>query len=473
VAGFDVVIVGGGTAGCVLAARLSEDSGRSVCLLEAGPDYGPLDGGGWPAEMVDAHVMPETHDWGSGGEDDRTLGARIIGGCSTHNACMVVEGTPSDYDEWGPEWSYARFAPYLERAKAALRTARANTDAPAPLHVAFVEATRRSGFPLLTDPNDAAQPVGIAPFRANVVGTARWNTAFAYLDAARGRPNLTVVPGSLVDRVLLDGRRTTGVVTADGRELGASLVVLAAGAYFSPAILQRSGIGPEAGLRRLGIPVVTALPVGDDLLDHCGAGLGWRPSEQLQAETSEHVRQSGGLFEAHTLLKAASSSCPVGSFDLHLHSWVGTTDEPGRHSALMAVFLMKPLSRGCVRLRSTDPHELPLVERNFLHREEDLLPLLEGFELARALAATAPLDGLLEEELLPGPVDLAGFLRENVRNYFHPAGTCGMGRVVDPAGRVLGMEGLVVADASIMPTIPRANTNLTTAAIAERLAETL
>ncbi len=134
---------------------------------------------------------------------------------------------------------------------------------------------------------------------------------------------------------------------------------------------------------------------------------------------------------------------------------------------------MKPLSRGCVRVRSTDPHELPLVERGFLHREEDLPPLLEGFELARALAATAPLDGLLEDELLPGPVDLAGFLREHVRNYFHPAGTCGMGRVVDTAGRVLGMEGLVVADASIMPTIPRANTNLTTAAIAERLAETL
>lgn len=469
---FDVVIVGGGTAGCVLAARLSEDPARAVCLLEAGPDYGPFDGGAWPGDMVDAHVMPDSHDWGSGGEDDRTFGGRIIGGCSARNACMVMEGTPADYDEWGDGWAYAEFAAYLERAKAALRTAPANTDSPAPMHAAFVEAARGKGFPLLTDPNDPAQPVGVGAFPANVVGDARWNTAFAHLDPARGRPNLTIVGDTLVDRVLLDGERAVGVATADDREIRAPLVVLAAGAYFSPAILQRSGIGPESELRRLGVPAVATLPVGQDLLDHHGSGLGWEPSGRFHAQTAEHERRDG-LFEAHAVLKAASSSCSPGSFDLHLLSWTNATEQPGRYSAHVAVFLMKPLSSGRVRLRSTDPGELPLVERGFLRRPEDLQPLLDGFELARTLAATPPLDGLLAHELRPGPVDAAAFLRKNVRNYFHPAGTCGIGRVVDAAGRVLGIEGLAVADASIMPAIPRANTNLTTAAIAERLAELL
>lgn len=469
---FDVVVVGGGTAGCVLAARLTEDAARSVCLLEAGPDYGPFDGGRWPADMVDARVMPESHDWGSGGEDGRTLGARILGGCSTHNACMVMVGTPADYDEWGDGWVYDQFAPYLERAKTALNVVPANTSDPAPMHAAFIEAARANGFPLLDDPNDPGQPVGVTPFPANVVGTARWNTVFAYLDAARGRANLTVAGETLVDRVMLKGTEAIGVVTAEGRTIRAGLVVLAAGAYFSPAILMRSGIGPEPELRRVGIPVVAPLPVGERLLDHCGSGLAWQPTERFHAETAAHWR-SGDLFEAHAVLKAASTGCRPGSFDLHLLSWTNVTSAPGRYSASVAVFLMKPLSSGRVTLRSADPGALPVITRGFLEQREDLQPLLEGFELARTLAATAPLDRLLAAEVRPGAADPATYLRESIRNYFHPAGTCGMGRVVDSCGHVLGIEGLVIADASVMPTIPRANTNLTTVALAERIAEQL
>jgi len=466
---YDDLIVGGGTAGCVLAARLSEDAGRTVCLVEAGPDYGPFTGGRWPPEMVTARRMPKSHDWGTGAEDGRSLGARIIGGCSAHNACCVLAGTPADYDGWGPEWSYEQFRPYLERALAGLRTAPGNTDRPAPFHAAFLEAAQALGFPLLDDPNDPDRPVGVTPFPANVVDGARWNTAFGYLDAARGRANLTILPDTLVERVLLEGNRATGVVAESGR-LEAGRVILVAGTYFSPAILLRSGIGPEADLRALGIPATAPLPVGRQLLDHYGAALAWEPTDELHSE----LAGIEPLYEAHVMLKAASSSCPPGSLDLHLPSWVNPREgEPGRYDVRLAVFLMQPASSGRVRLRSVDPRELPLVEHGFLSDPRDLAVLEEGLELGRRLAATEPMRSLIDRELRPGPQDPADFLREHVSTYYHAAGTCPIGSVVDADGRVRGIDKLYVADASIMPAIPRANTNLTVVAIAERIADLL
>jgi choline dehydrogenase len=467
---FDVVVVGGGTAGCVLAARLSESPDRRVCLLEAGPDYGPFAEGRWPPEILDPRALAATHDWGPGGEDDRTLGARVLGGSSAHNACMIIVGSPADYDEWGPGWSFAELTPYLERARVELGTAPANTDRPVSFHVAFLEAAQAAGFPRLSDPNDPNEPVGVAPFPANVSAGQRWNAAFAYLDPARVRPNLTIVAETLVDRVELDGARATGVVAADGRRFGAATVVLTAGAYFTPAILLRSGIGPGSELRSLGIPVVSDLPIGRRLLDHCGTSVHWELSPASEDEAREHAGD-GGLFEPHVVLKAASSRCPPETWDLHLLSWIYPTEGDGRHEGAAIVFHMKPLSVGRVRLRSRNPLDAPLVERGFLSREEDLLPLLEGIELARSIARHEPLRGSIVRELAPGNADPESYVRETIRNYFHPAGTCPLGAVLDSGCRVLGVDGLVVADASIMPTIPRANTNLTTAAIAERVSE--
>ena len=263
---FDVVVVGGGTAGCVLAARLSEDERRSICLLEAGPDYGALVDRRWPSEMLDASAMPFSHDWGTGGEDARSLGARVIGGSSAHNACMVVQGTPGDYDEWGPEWAYSVLAPHLDRARRELCTAPANTDHPPPFHQAFMLAAQEAGYPRLGSLDDPDKPVGVAPFPANVVDGVRWNAAFAYLDPARPRANLTVQGGVLVDRVMLERGKAVGVVLAGGRRIEAELVVLAAGAYFTPTILVRSGIGSESDLRRLGVAAEAVLPVGERLL---------------------------------------------------------------------------------------------------------------------------------------------------------------------------------------------------------------
>jgi len=469
---FDVVVVGGGTAGCVLAARLSESPDRTVCLLEAGPDYGPLADGGWPDDVLDARTLSFSHSWGTGGEDERSLGGRLLGGSSAANACMVVSGSPADYDEWGPGWSYDTFSQYLERARAELGTAPANTVHPAPFHTRFLEAASAVGIPLVADVDDPARPVCVGPFPANVVDGLRWNAALAYLDPARERENLEIAGDTLVGTVLVENGRAAAVLTADGRRIDAGAVILAAGAYFTPAILMRSGIGPEADLRRHGIDVVESLPIGERLLDHCGMGTAWMPSAELDAETAAHEREHG-LFEPHAVAKVSSSGCPAGTWDTHLVSWAGRSETPGRYEPQILVFHMKPLSAGRVRLRSADPTELPLVERGFLQVEDDIQVLVEGIELARVVAAAGPLRTVLGEELRPGDQDVESFVRESVRNYFHPAGTCPLGTVLDTEARVFGVEGLHVADASLMPTIPRANTNLTTAAIAERVAASL
>jgi choline dehydrogenase-like flavoprotein len=469
---FDVVVVGGGTAGCVLASRLSENDDRRVCLLEAGPDFGPLREGRWPPEILSARTVASTYVWEAGAADGRTLGGKVLGGSSSVNACMVVQGTSADYDEWGPDWSYETFRPYLERARAMLRTAPTNTDEPGPFHVAFVDAAQALGFPLLDDMDDLNRPVGVGSFPANVVEGTRWSAALAYLDGCRTRPNLIVRPDTLADRVVLRDGRAVGVVDADGHVHEAETVVLAAGAYFSPAILLRSGIGPQAELNRLAIPVVADLPVGERLLDHCGVNAAWAPSGALRDDTDRRAR-SGELFAPHALLKAASGSCPPDAWDLHLVTWIAASEEPGDYEANIMVFLMKPSSHGRVTLRSPDPSELPHLERGFLSHHADLPLLLEGLGLARELAATSPLAALLADERRPGTVAPEQYVRSAIRGYFHPAGTCAIGEVVDTDCRVFAVEGLLVVDASVIPTIPRANTNLTTAAIAERIAATM
>jgi choline dehydrogenase len=433
---FDVLVLGGGTAGCVLAGRLSEDSSRRVCLVEAGPDYGAYEGGGWPDDVLDGRQLAFSHSWAAEPEDDRSqLRARILGGCSAHNACVLLEGAPSDYD-WGLGWSYGELEPYLRRAERELLRHTFALDELSPWHRLFAEA---GGDDAILHP-------------VNAVGTVRWNAAFAYLDPARARENLTILGDTIVDRVLLDGRRrAVGAATSAG-ELRAETVVVAAGAYGSPGILLRSG--------------VDGLPVGESLLDHVGVGLAYEPTEPMRVQMAE-FEASRPLWMGQVTVRARSSLCPHDVCDLFFFP---AADPGGAISA--AVFAMKPLSRGRVTLRSRDPEAPLAIEHGFLRDERDARVLTEGVELVREFVSRDEFRPHVAREERPGSdVGAAVYVRAAKRGFFHPTGTCAIGAVVDERCRVLGYEGLVVADASVLPEIPRANTNLTVAAVAERVSE--
>ena len=440
---FDILVVGGGSAGCVLAARLSE-SGRRVGLVEAGPDYGPYADGGWPEDMVDGRRLAFSHAWETDREDRSQLRARIVGGCSAHNACIMLEGAPADYDEWGEGWSYEAIEPYLRRGERQMRVRQLEPAELSPWHRAFA---RTCGDAAIVHP-------------VNAVGTVRWNAAFAYLDPVRGRDNLAILADTLVDRVLLDGDRAVGVATAAG-DLRAGIVVLASGAYGSPGILLRSGIGPERGL-----------PVGEGLVDHVGVGFGYEGTDRLQRDVAVFER-SHPLFMAQVTVATSSSACPPGLSDLFFFPGL---DPPGAHGyeVSVAVFAMKPASRGVVRLHSSDPRAPLSIDHGFLSEPTDATVLAEGVESLRRLAEDDAVRVYAGREVRPGPeVDAMTHVRRTARGFFHPVATCAIGRVVDGDGHVYGVDRLVVADASIMPTIPRANTNLSTVALAERLAQNL
>jgi choline dehydrogenase-like flavoprotein len=274
----------------------------------------------------------------------------------------------------------------------------------------------------------------------NIVESVRWHTGFAYLDPARGRENLTILGDAIVDRVLLEDGRAVGTL-AGGRELRGDVVVVAAGAYGSPGILLRSGLGAE-------------LPVGEGLIDHVGTGAAWEPTERLLAETAAHEAEHGLYMGQVTVARDELFVFPALDVGPEISG---------------AAFAMKPHSRGSVRLNGPDP-ETPLhVEHGFLRDERDVELVAEAFERLRELAASPEVRPYRGAELRPGEaVDVAEHVRATARGFFHPVGTCAIGQVVDERCRVLGVENLYVVDASAIPEIPAANTNLTTVALAER-----
>lgn len=485
----DIVVVGAGSAGCVLAARLAQ-RGASVLLLEAGPDYPSLSG--LPAEIADARMPAFTHDWGYKsvpGRIGRELPlprGRLVGGCSATNGCYALRGAPADYDRWaatGSEgWSFAECLPYFCTAETDADFGDASwhgSSGPLPIRryreserngfqQGLIEAAVGSGHPFVEDHN-APGAVGVGATPVNAVGGTRISAALAYLGPVRGLPNLAIRSGVTVDRVELRSGRAVGVRLASPNEIvTADLVVVAAGTYASPALLLRSGIGPAADLVALGVRCQVDLPgVGRNLADHP-----WVP-----VPLPVTIPAGGPGFQAVLTWHSADAD-RSGPPDLQIFAQ-GPFDNDGRAIASLCAALLKPQSRGRVTLLSLDPSVPPAIDLAFLTDDRDLRRLMEGVRHGHRLLASPAFDAVADTATARsggvGDEALSTQIWANVRTYHHPTGTCAMGRdprhaVVDARGRVHGTEGLVVADASIMPEIPSANTNLPTIMLAERIA---
>jgi len=503
---FDVVIVGGGSAGCAAAGRLCSTTNLRVCLIEAGPDYGPVAEGTWPTDLLDARTQPATHDWGYAEErDDGSTSpeprAKVIGGCSAHNQCAAVWGMPADYDRWAAAgsagWAHAGLRPLIDEVEACAQAGSAYRGSRGllPTRVygdeelafwqrAFMEAAEGVGFARLADLSDPDPAEGVGPFHANVLDHTRWNAAFAFLDPARELPNLTIYDQTTADRLVIDQESATMLVCRAGgeTEFAARAFVLAAGTYGSPTVLMRSGIGPSQSLTDAGIMgVIDAPGVGENLHDHPGITLrfGAGPDARRAIDDDYH---RGLIVQSQVILRARSTRCADG-FDLHVLPYLDQT-MAGEWETMILAFNMTPRSRGRVSLRGDDPDLPPLISRRFLSDADDadMAVLVDGLSLIRQLAEREPLAAAISLEVDPGSrvaqlVDVQSFIRSTVSGYAHPVGTCKMGpaadplAVVDATGRVHGTSNVYVADASIIPEIPRANTNLTCMLIGMKVAD--
>jgi choline dehydrogenase len=498
-AGIDLLICGGGTAGAALAGIIARDTDLNVVVLEAGPDYGARLSGRWPAELLDARCIPDTHQWGYSGSSHRAHlhetafeRAKVIGGCSAHNGCVALLGHRLDYDAWAKlgntGWDWESVAPAFARARAGLRVRAVLDHEVTPYHAAFIDGAVAAGIPRSPDMNDPDEKTGVAASPVNIHDGIRWNTALGYLDPVRERPNLTIIGDALVDRVEVRGGRAVAVhalINGQPERIEAQRIVISGGAYGSPAILLRSGVGPGRELHELGIAVTHDLPgVGKALADHPAVNLRYQASATLN-DAMEQFRAGNWTPDEQSLAKVRSRRCQE-AFDLHLYAVAGWRMDDGTLEYAVAVSSVYPRSLGQLTLRSQDPTAPPRIEHNYLSDpdDEDITVLLDGVELTREIMAKPIRDGLLAEETWPGNdlrtrEQLRDWIERTVGIYYHPACSCRMGpasdplAVVDPTGKVHGLDNLYVCDASIFPTLMRANTNLPTVMLAEHLARTI
>ena len=475
----DTIVIGAGSGGAALAGTLAAHSTDSVLVLEAGPDYGSLAQGQWPDDVLSAKAIPLSHDWGltttSGLDLPR---ARLVGGCSSHNGCTASLGAREDYDDWAvanPGWEAATVEPLLGWVHESLRVRRYRMDELTSAQQAFVGAGVRAGLPFADDLDDLAASVGIGPMPVNIVGTTRWNAAFAFLDPVRDAGRLTVAGNSTVRRIVFGRDRAVGVEVsrASGaiQLVHAGRVVVAAGAYHSPALLQRSGVGPASDLRALGISPVADLPVvGRHLLDHACVQLDFHGKEGLLAELARIAWNP----DEQTVGRARSSRCDTGPYDIHVFMVAGANSgHPGLPPISLYGGAMRAKSEGQVVLRGADPDLAPVIDHRYGTDPggHDRAVLAESLDLLKTMTEDAELAAILGT-----PANRDRDPLTDIASYCHPAGTCKMGpgsdvtAVVDATGAVHGIESLYVADASIMPSITRGNINLPTAMIGARIA---
>lgn len=508
---YDHIVVGAGSAGCALAARLTEDPDVTVALVEAGA-----------ADTADEIHIPAAFsslfksrwDWDLDTEPEPELGGRraylprgkMLGGSSSMNAMIYIRGNRADYDQWAADgatgWSYDEVLPYFKKAEGNARGADDFHGADGPLTVsesrsmnplcdAWVDAAVEAGFPHNEDFNGADQ-LGVGRFQVTQREGMRCSTAVAYLRPALDRPNLTVITGALTRKVLFEGDRAVGVeISRDGQvqELRAEReVILSAGAYGSAQLLLLSGVGPAAQLAAFGIPLLADLPVGERLQDHYMVMLNYLTDREtlmtaaspenaalLQSEgrgpLTSNIGEAGGFFETREGLPGP---------DVQFHSTPCFFAEEGlgaqtAQGLAAGPCVLKPTSTGSLTLRSPDPEVAPRIQHNYLSTEEDRAAIVAGLRTALRIAEQAPMKEVITgDHVVPegsSDEELLDFARRVGQTLYHPTSTCGIGHVVDHELKVLGVDGLRVADASVMPTVVRGNTNAPTIMIAEKAAD--
>ena len=515
---YDYIIVGAGSAGCVLANRLSEDPAVKVLLLEAG--------GADTAKEIQipvafAKLFKSACDWAYYTEPEPQLGNRnlywprgkVLGGSSSINAMIYIRGNRADYDQWrdlgNRGWGYSDVLPYFKKAENQEHGASEYHGSSGPLCVsdlrtvnplseAFVAAGEESGFRRNPDFNAASQE-GFGFYQVTQSKGKRHSAAAAYLHPVRARKNLTVLTGVHVFGIAFEGKRAVTVSFQDGnsstQERAEREIILCGGAIGSPQLLMLSGVGPAEQLHAFNIPVVCDLPgVGKNLQDHPATVMAYECTQPITLANAESLpnlmrylcfrrgQLTSNVAEAGAFIKT-SSNCAIP--DMQYHFGVGYFVEHGfqqieGHAFSIGATLLHPFSRGDIRLRSNNPLDAPAIRGNYFSDERDMKVMLEGVKTARALALTKAFSGYRGSELLPGAdtKDDSAFrahIAKVTETLYHPAGTCKMGQdaaaVVDSELRVHGVEGLRVVDASIMPTVTGGNTNAPTIMIAEKAAD--
>jgi choline dehydrogenase len=522
---FDYVIVGGGSAGCVLAARLAEDPGNRVLLLEVGPDASAVDEVRVPAAY--SRLFRSQYDWNYSTVPqehaaDRSVywpRGKTLGGSSAINAMIYIRGNPDDYDAWRSTygctgWGYKDLLPYFRRAEDNERGESQYHGKGGPLSVqdlrykseqarAFVEAAVARGAVANDDFNGPLQE-GVGFYQVTQRDGARCSAAHAYL--ARRPQNLTVITGALAIGLVFEGGRAAGVTYLRAGKVETARaeaeVILAAGAIGTPHLLLLSGIGPADELRRHGIYALADVPaVGANLIDHPAVPVVWstpgvkglwestgnrdflRWQLTHKGPLTSNIAEAGGFARSDPRLVAPDLQwhvLPVGFLEQGLI-------DPARRATTALVTLVDVASRGRLTLASRDPRHRPLLDPAYLSEARDLDALAAGVRMVRDYATAAPLSKIIGAELAPGPAvhgeyELRDYVKRTVGTLYHPVGTCAMGgdvgksasgfdSVVDPQLRVRAVKGLRIVDASVMPTVPRGNTNAPVIAIAERAAD--
>ncbi|MBP6879199.1 MAG: choline dehydrogenase [Phenylobacterium sp.] len=526
---FDYVIIGAGSAGCVLANRLTEDPQVKVLLLEAGgKDSSILVK--MPAGVGALIGKPGTYNWGFWTEAEPNLEDRKLwwprgkgwGGSSSINGMIYIRGHARDYDQWRQMglqgWSYRDVLPYFKRSESLegggdawhggdgpLKVSKAST--PNPIFSATVEAGRQAGFKVTSDFNGFQQE-GWGPYQLTIHDGQRWSAARGYLHPALSRSNLTCITGARTSKIVIENGRATGVEYIDAKS-GEKRVVhadkevlLSAGAVQSPQILQLSGIGDPEELGKFGIPVVKALKgVGANLQDHLDVCMSWECPQPITAHSlrkglvktlaigMNYMFFGKGLGRQQFLESGAflKSRPDLDRPDLQVHTVAAIMQEHGKVAVPKDGFTfhicqLRPESRGRVGLRSANPSDDPAIFANYLATEEDRRALREGVRMMRKVAAQSALDPYRTQELFPGKdvetdEQIDAWIRKHAETIYHPVGTCKMGAdgdemaVVDGELKVRGIEGLRVVDASVMPTLVGGNTNAPTIMIAEKISD--